>query len=49
MTEGQLAALKRQCLDEEVTEEIETAHPGYRGSQDTFYVGMLKSVGRMYQ
>ncbi|AIL64797.1 hypothetical protein NOVO_02010 [Rickettsiales bacterium Ac37b] len=29
--------------------EIETAHPGYLGSQDTFYVGNLKGVGRIYQ
>ena len=24
-------------------------HPGYLGSQDTFYVGTLKGVGRIYQ
>jgi hypothetical protein len=29
--------------------EIETAHPGYLGSQDTFYVGTLKGVWRIYQ
>ncbi len=29
--------------------EIETAHPGYLGSQDTFYVGTFKGVGRVYQ
>lgn len=29
--------------------EIETVHPGYLGSQDTFYVGTLKGVGRVYQ
>jgi len=29
--------------------EIETAHPGYLGSQDTFYVGTIKGVGRIYQ
>ncbi|WP_133154310.1 helix-turn-helix domain-containing protein, partial [Vibrio lentus] len=29
--------------------EIETAHPGYLGSKDTFYVGNLKGVGRIYQ
>ena len=39
-------------LYEVITEacgEIETAHPGYLGSQDTFYVGNLKGVGRIYQ
>ncbi|MGY5395344.1 IS481 family transposase, partial [Acinetobacter sp. NigerLNRRAM0016] len=29
--------------------EIETHHPGYLGAQDTFYVGNLKGVGRIYQ
>ena len=27
--------------------EIDTAHPGYLGSQDTVYVGTLKGVGRV--
>lgn len=35
--------------DDEAHGEIETAHPGYLGSQDTFYVGTLKGVGRVYQ
>jgi transposase InsO family protein len=30
-------------------DEIETAHPGYLKSQDTFYVGYLKDVGRIYR
>lgn len=29
--------------------EIETAHPGYLGNQDTFYVGTIKGVRRIYQ
>jgi len=29
--------------------EIETAHPGYLGSQDTYYVGTIKGIGRIYQ
>ncbi len=29
--------------------EIETEHVGYLGAQDTFYVGTLKGVGRIYQ
>ena len=29
--------------------EIETAHPGYLGAQDTFYVGTLKGVRRIYE
>ncbi|SDI04353.1 hypothetical protein SAMN04488136_1492 [Vibrio xiamenensis] len=35
--------------DDEACGKIETAHPGYLGSQDTFYVGNLKGVGRIYQ
>ena len=28
---------------------FESEHPGYCGAQDTFYVGNLKGVGRVYQ
>jgi len=49
LTEAQVAALERKRQDDEVCGEIETAHPGYLGSQDTFYVGTLKGVGRVYQ
>lgn len=44
-----VAALEKKKHDDEACGEIETAHPGYLGSQDTFYVGMLKGVGRIYQ
>ncbi len=49
LTEAQIAALEKKQHDDEVAGEIETAHPGYLGSQDTFYVGTLKGVGRIYQ
>jgi len=49
LTEAQVAALERKKHDDEVSGEIETAHPGYLGSQDTFYVGTFKGVGRVYQ
>ena len=49
LTESQVAALERKKDDDLVCGEIETAHPGYLGSQDTFYVGTLKGVGRIYQ
>ena len=39
-----LAALERKKQDDEACGEIETAHPGYLGSQDTFYVGTLIST-----
>jgi transposase InsO family protein len=49
LTESQLAALEKKQDDDIACGEIETAHPGYLGSQDTFYVGTLKGVGRVYQ
>ncbi|ANH13307.1 TPA: IS481 family transposase [Legionella pneumophila] len=49
LTEAQVIALERKKFDDEACGEIETAHPGYLGSQDTFYVGTLKGVGRIYQ
>ncbi|CDG48140.1 IS481 family transposase [Serratia symbiotica] len=49
LTDSQIAALECKASDGEVCGEIETAHPGYLGSQDTFYVGSLKGVGRIYQ
>lgn len=49
LTESQLAALERKQDDDLACGEIETVHPGYLGSQDTFYVGTLKGVGRVYQ
>ncbi|MDO6536942.1 IS481 family transposase [Alteromonas stellipolaris] len=49
LTDEQVAALERKKQDDEACGEIETHHPGYLGSQDTFYVGNLKGVGRIYQ
>ena len=49
LTEAQVAALEKKKQDDAAAGEIETAHPGYLGSQDTFYVGTLKGVGRIYQ
>lgn len=49
LTDIQIAALEKKKYDDEACGEIETAHPGYLGSQDTFYVGTLKGVGRIYQ
>jgi hypothetical protein len=49
LTESQVQALERKKHDDAVAGEIETAHPGYLGSQDTYYVGTLKGVGRIYQ
>ena len=49
LTEAQVAALEKKKDDDVACGEIETEHPGYLGSQDTFYVGTLKGVGRIYQ
>ena len=49
LSDDQVAALKRKQQDDVACGEIETEHPGYLGSQDTFYVGNLKGVGRIYQ
>jgi hypothetical protein len=44
LTEAQVAALEKKRQDDEFNGEIDTAHPGYLDSQDTF-----KGVGRVYQ
>ena len=49
LTEEQVAALETAKQEKEAHGEIETEHPGYLGAQDTFYVGTLKGVGRIYQ
>lgn len=49
LTEAQLRALERAQEEKAAHGEIETEHPGYLGAQDTFYVGTLKGVGRIYQ
>lgn len=49
LTEAQVIAMERKREKQEAHGEIETEHPGYLGSQDTCYVGTIKSVGRIYQ
>ena len=49
LTEAQVAALEAAKEEKKAHGEIETEHPGYLGSQDTFYVGTIKGVGRIYQ
>jgi transposase InsO family protein len=49
LTEAQVAILERSRQEKEAHGEIETEHPGYLGAQDTYYVGTLKGVGRIYQ
>jgi transposase InsO family protein len=49
LTEAQVAALEKAKAEKETHGEFESEHPGYCGAQDTFYVGNLKGVGRIYQ
>ncbi len=49
LTEDQLNALERKKEEQEAHGEIETEHPGYLGAQDTYYVGTIKGIGRIYQ
>lgn len=49
LTEEQVIALEKAKLEKEAHGQIETEHPGYLVSQDTFYVGTVKGVGRIYQ
>ena len=48
-TEDQLKALEKVKDQKEAFGEIETEHPGYLGAQDTYYVGTIKGIGRIYQ
>lgn len=49
LTEAQVVALERAKKEKEAHGEFESECPGYCGAQDTFYVGTLKGVGRIYQ
>ena len=44
LTESQIQALKKKKQDDVVAGEIETAHRGYLGFQDTFYVDTLNTT-----
>jgi len=49
LTEDQLRVMERAQEEKTARGEIETEHPGYLGAQDTYYVGTIKSIGRIYQ
>ena len=49
LTEAQVTALGKKKEEQEAFGEIETEHPGYLVAQDTYYVGNIKGVGRIYQ
>lgn len=49
LTESQMIALERSRQEKEAHGEIETECPGYLGAQDTYFVGTIKGIGRIYQ
>lgn len=49
LTEAQIIAMEQERVSDQAHGEIETEHPGYLGSQDTYYVGTIKGIGRIYQ
>src|SRR6201990_3351521 len=49
LTEAQIVALEKAKADKEAHGEFASECPGYCGAQDTFYVGTLKGLGRVYQ
>src|SRR3954470_660717 len=49
LTEAQIAALEKARAEGEAHGEFDSECPGYCGAQDTFYVGTMKGVGRIYQ
>jgi transposase InsO family protein len=49
LTEAQVIALEKAKTEKEASGEFDSECPGYCGAQDTFYVGNMKGVGRIYQ
>jgi hypothetical protein len=46
---GSACGARKRKTEKEAHGEFESEHPGYCGAQDTFYVGNLKGVSRVYQ
>ena len=49
LTESQVQALELAREEKDACGEIETFHPGFLLGQDTYYVGYIKGVGKIYQ
>jgi transposase InsO family protein len=49
LTESQIQALETAKEEKQAHGEIETHHPGFLLGQDTYYVGYIKGVGKIYQ
>lgn len=49
LTESQVQALEQAKAEKEAHGEVESPHPGFLVAQDTYYVGYIKGVGKIYQ
>jgi hypothetical protein len=49
LTENQIKPFEKAKGEKTAMGGINTEHVGYMGSQDTYYVGTIKGVGRSYQ
>lgn len=49
LTESQVQALEQAKEEQEAHGEVESPHPGFLVAQDTYYVGYIKGVGKIYQ
>ena len=49
LTESQLAAMEKKKEEDKARGQIEAEHPRYLGNQDTYYLGTIKGIGRIYQ
>lgn len=49
LTESQLKAMEEQKEEKQACGEIETHHSGFLVSQDSYYVGYIKGIGKIYQ
>jgi transposase len=49
LTESQVQALEDAKEEKQAYGEIESFHPGFLFGQDTFYVGWIKGIGKIYQ
>ena len=49
LTESQVNAMVRKKEVDVASGEIKTVHPGYLGSQDTYYVSTFTGISRGYR
>ncbi len=49
LTEKQIAEIKKLRTDDHTNNTVETNYPGALVGQDTYYVGTIKGIGRIYQ